>query len=81
MNFDPENTFYRVQNSSVWKRIKSYHINMLHNYFIRKLCDVNVLDKKGNYVIGIIENKDGKLFFKNFEDKDDIVEFLFNKTY
>ena len=75
MNFDPSNTFYKVTNSCVWRRIKSYHINMLNNYFNRKLCDVKVLNKKGNYIIGLIEKKDGKIFFKNFEDKDNIVEF------
>jgi hypothetical protein len=78
MNFDPANTFYRVSNSYMWKRIKSYHINMLHNYFNKKLCNVKVLDKRGNYIIGTIEKKDEKLFFNNLEDKDNIVEFSFS---
>lgn len=80
MNFDPSNTFYRVINSCVWKRIKSYHINMLHNYFNKKLCNVKVLDKKGNFILGTIENREGKLFFNDLEDKYNIIEFSFRNV-
>jgi len=48
---------------------------MLHNYFNKKLCNVRVLDRRGNFIVGTIENREGKIFFNNLEDKENIVEF------